>query len=199
MKFMLERRAHRLAAILRPHLPDAGTLLDIGCGTGHNCAELQRHGHLHCVEADVADMKVVGPRPVLFAGTTLPFRSQSFDCTIMTYVVHYASDPQGLLKEARRVTRGRLLLLQSTCTTPLSCLLLRAREWASGRIAFRCARWCGLIRTTGCPLSPKTYFTRSGLSAIVKAAGWTITEHHVVGSVPFGPARDLFVLEKANE
>ena len=54
---MLERRAEALARRIAPFLADDGTVLDIGCGTGHNAAALRvLRPQLAVCEADVVDM-----------------------------------------------------------------------------------------------------------------------------------------------
>jgi len=55
---LLERRAEALARRISPFLANCDSVLDIGCGTGHNAAALRAlRPRLLVYEADVVDMK----------------------------------------------------------------------------------------------------------------------------------------------
>jgi SAM-dependent methyltransferase len=194
---LLRRRARHLFRRLAPHLPHEGSLLDVGCGTGHNARAVRRRlPGLRVVEADVADMKLVGPPPVLFHGR-LPFAAESFDCGTMLFVLHYPPDPLALLAEARRVIARRLIVIQSTHQGGVSRRLLAAREFAQGRGALAAARRLGLVRTSGAPLAPATLMDRPRLERLFADAGWRTTHRSPQHWPLMRLSRDLYVLEKA--
>jgi SAM-dependent methyltransferase len=197
MESLLRRRAAEIVRGLAPHLRPAGQVLDIGCGTGHNAAALRtRLPGLEVTEADVADLKCVGGAPILFDGLHLPFGNRQFDDGLMLFVLQYCEDAAGLLAEARRVMRRRLLVWQGTWRGGGARAALAVREYVQGRGAFRAARGCGLIRTLGCPLLPRTYYRREPLEALFATAGW-----RVACCLPKEPpwpglSRDLYVLAR---
>ena len=57
----MERRARRLMEQVGGWLPAEGPVLDLGSGTGHLSARLERELGLEVVGADVSDIAVVGP------------------------------------------------------------------------------------------------------------------------------------------
>ena len=56
---------------------------------------------------------------VRLTSETLPFADGAFDVTILAYVLHHARDAEHLIAEARRVTRGPVLVLESVITSGL--------------------------------------------------------------------------------
>lgn len=195
---LLERRAAILARRIAPFLVDCGSVLDIGCGTGHNTVALRAlRPRLTVGEADVVDMKVVGGPPVLVEDGVLPFPQDRFDAGVMLFVLHYPADPVSLLREAHRVVRQRLVILQSTWGDARSRWLLRGREWLQGAAAFHAARWVGLIRPCPCPLDVARLFDRPLLEDLFRAAGWTAKHRQEERWPGTRLSRDLYVLEKA--
>ena len=84
---VMERRARRLVDEVGAWLPADGPVLDLGSGTGHLSARLARELGIEVVPADVTDMHVVGPRPVLIADGELPFEEDAFSAALLLFVI----------------------------------------------------------------------------------------------------------------
>lgn len=193
---LMFRRAEQLVRRLRPHLPGSGRLLDVGSGTGHNALVLERRTGLAVTEIDVAPMNCVGRTPLLFDGARLPFADAAFEAATLLFVLHYAVDPALLLREARRVTRGPLLVLQSVSASRTGAALLRAREWGQGRGAYRATQWAGLLPRGPHSLTPRCFHTRPSLDRLVAAAGLrVVVREPSVDGWP-GLSRELLGLER---
>lgn len=192
---VLNRRAEALTARVGPFIEVGSKVLDIGCGTGHNAATIRERRGCSVTQVDVVDMSVLGPPPTIFDGRALSFCDQAFDAGLMLFVLHYCSDPEALLGEARRVIRRRLLVVQSTYRSPVDLALLRAREWAQGRMAFRLARAAGLIKPCGCALTPVQFMTREKLEGLFRRTGWNVGRLQAAYWPMTGLSRDLYVLE----
>jgi alpha-1,6-mannosyltransferase len=116
LPWVLRRRARAKWAWVRPHLPPSGTLLDLGAGEGF--VGKAAHAEGFSVElADVVDLNRTHLPLTLLAEGPLPYREGAFDATLLAYVLHHASDPDALLAEARRVSRGRVVVLESVVET----------------------------------------------------------------------------------
>jgi ubiquinone/menaquinone biosynthesis C-methylase UbiE len=196
MNHVLDKRARKLFNRIEIHLPENGTALDIGCGTGHNAQVIRQNTALNVTESDVENIKTTPPPPVLFNGNSLPFKNDSFQCSLMLFVLHYSENPVTLLREAKRVTSGNLIIIQSTYSGIFAYYLLKARDWLQGIFAFYVARFAGLVSNCPCPLYPKTFMKRDILKQIFQEAGWKIIYFEKNGWPLVKVSRDLYVLER---
>lgn len=100
---------------LDPSRRNERRVLDIGCGTGTNLAELARFGEVQGVDQELAAIEVCRKRgwPVRHvSGSSLPFEDASFDLITLLDVIEHVDDDQTLLTEARRVLApGGLVLV----------------------------------------------------------------------------------------
>ena len=122
---VMERRSRQLIEQVGAWLPTEGPVLDLGSGTGHLSARLERELGLEVVTADVSDIHVVGPPPVSITDGILPFDEGTFSATLLLFMLTYPNDPAGVLSEAARVTRGPIILMQSLHSGRLGYAWLR--------------------------------------------------------------------------
>lgn len=196
LDIVLQRRAGLLARRLAPHLPPRGYALDVGAGTGHNSRMLRRYSPLAFVDLDVVNMRVVAGDAVLFDGCRMPFASDTFDCALLVFVLHYVAGPLVLLEEIRRVTHGPVLLLQTTYSGRVGALAARGYDYLWGPVAFAVARASGLITARQHALDGTMFYTRPHLLALLAQAGF---HAHLIDSTPWPavPVRyDLFFLTR---
>src|SRR5688500_8825614 len=132
----MERRARQLMEQVGAWLPPVGPVLDLGSGTGHLSARLERERGLEVVTADVSDIHVVGPRPILIADGVLPFEEGTFSAALLFFMLSYPKDPAVVLAEAARVTCGPIILVQSLYAGRLGYTWHRVREFVWTIVAF---------------------------------------------------------------
>lgn len=88
-------------------------ILDFGCATGNYCLELKRLG-FECVGVDINEeyIKIAQKRGVeaLVIKEHLPFEENSFDTVIMLELLEHVQNPDGILKDAKRVAKKNILL-----------------------------------------------------------------------------------------
>ncbi|HVV98897.1 MAG TPA: methyltransferase domain-containing protein, partial [Planctomycetaceae bacterium] len=142
---VMRRRARALFARLAPHLPRAGTIADIGSGTGHNAAHIQRQTALCVCEFDVADMHWIGAGPTLMPDDSIPAHDCRFSSLLMLFVLQYVESVPRLLQESRRVAEGPVIVLQSTYSGAWGRCVLRMREFFWGRGAYAVAALVRLV------------------------------------------------------
>lgn len=142
---VMERRARQLLEQLGEWLPSDGPVLDLGSGTGHLSARVERELGLEVITADVSDMHVVGRPPVLIADGVLPFADGTFSAALLIFMLAYPSDPAGLLMEVSRVTRGPIILVQSLHSGRVGYAWLRAREFFWTIVAFHASKLLGYV------------------------------------------------------
>jgi SAM-dependent methyltransferase len=94
--------------------PD-GLILDLGCGRGANAVHLRdcRYVGLDISFSLLPKISLQSRCFVNGDAELLPFRDQTFDGVIATFVLEHSTDPQRLLSEVCRVVRqgGRIVLL----------------------------------------------------------------------------------------
>lgn len=118
---MMRFRAERKWRWIRTHLPPqpVARVLDLGAGDGYVGEVVRRDTGAEVVLADVVDFNRTALPLVLYDSRTLPFPSAHFDLALLVYVLHHARDAERVLAEARRVTRGAIVVVESVNEHPL--------------------------------------------------------------------------------
>ncbi len=103
-------RAEALVRRMSPYVRD-GSCLDVGCGTGHVAAVLQRTCP-RVVGADLQDLRAVDVPFVEADARRLPFDRGAFDSVLLVTVLHHVDGDlhRAILAEAVRVA-GRCVVL----------------------------------------------------------------------------------------
>jgi SAM-dependent methyltransferase len=111
-------------------------LLDLGAGEGYVAAALGRRTGIWTCAVDIGRYQRTPGPYLIYDGARLPFVDAQFDTTLISLVLHHCADPEGVLDEALRVTRFRLIILESvyrsrwerSCLERLDSLLNRHRH-----------------------------------------------------------------------
>jgi len=171
----MERRCSQLIEQVGDWLPTDGPLLDLGSGTGHLSARLERELELEVVSADVSDMHVIGRPPVLIVDGVLPFEEGTFSTALLFFMLHYPNDPAGLLAEVARVTRGPIILVQSLHSGRLGYAWLRIREFLWSYVAFHVSKLIGYVPSEATfTMHARRFYTAEKLQQDLVAAGLRI-------------------------
>jgi len=194
---VMERRSTRLIEQVGAWLPNEGPVLDLGSGTGHLSARLERERGLEVVTADVSDMHVTGRPPVLIADGVLPFEDRRFSAALLVFMLAYPTDPSGVLSEAARVTRGPIILVQSLHSGGLGYAWLRVRELFWTIVAFHISKLIGYVPPNArFTMSTRRFYTAEVLERDLAAAGLRIRSRR---ERPVLPGRSLVVAGLALE
>jgi SAM-dependent methyltransferase len=107
----LRRPDPRIAKAIHAHLEGAVSVLNVGAGAGS-----YEPAHLKVTAAEPSS-EMIRQRPqsdtavVQAAAEALPFADKSFDASMAILTVHHWSDVPKGLREMRRVTRGKIVIL----------------------------------------------------------------------------------------
>jgi SAM-dependent methyltransferase len=188
---VMERRSRQLMEQVGAWLPAEGPVLDLGSGTGHLSARLERELGLEVITADVSDMHVMGRPPVLIADGVLPFEEGTFSASLLIFMLAYPTDPAGLLAEVARVTRGPIILVQSLHSGRLGYAWLRGREFLWTIVAFHLSKVLGYVpREAKFTMQTRRFYTAQALRRDLAAAGLSIRSQR---ERPLLPGRCLVV------
>jgi SAM-dependent methyltransferase len=129
-----QRRVRVLAEVLAARIPNAASVLDIGCGDGTIAslvAQLRPDIAITGVEVMVRPDCRIACTP--FDGSTLPLADKSIDVCMLVDVLHHTSDVSVLLCEAARVSRANVLLKDHLSENALDHATLRFMDWVGNR------------------------------------------------------------------
>ena len=188
---VMERRARQLVELVGTWLPHDGPVLDLGSGTGHLSARVERELGLEVVTADVSDIHVVGRPPVLIADGVLQFEEKAFSAVLLFFMLAYPHDPASVLAEAARVSRGPIILVQTLYSGRLGYAWFRVREFLWTIAAFHVSRVLGYVSPKAkFTMNARRFYTAHALQRDVTAAGLQIRSRR---ERPVLPARSLVV------
>jgi ubiquinone/menaquinone biosynthesis C-methylase UbiE len=184
---VMERRARQLMEQVGAWLPTRGPVLDLGSGTGHLTARLERELGLEVVPADVSDLHVVGRPPVLIADGVLPFEKGTFSAALLLFMLAYPNDPAGVLSEAARVTQGPIIVVQSLHSGRIGYAWLRVREFLWTVVAFNVSKVLGYVPADAkFTMNTRRFYTAAALQRDVRAAGLHIRSRRERPVLPGG-------------
>jgi len=126
---------------LLDRFPDARSVLEVGCGTGHFTRWMAERG-LDALGVDISEpmlaeaRRLGGPTYLRSDALSLPFADRTYDLTALITTLEFLPDPLRALAEAVRVARQGVLL---GVLNRWSVLGLRYR--LSGKALWRSARF----------------------------------------------------------
>jgi SAM-dependent methyltransferase len=112
LQVFLRRYAESEADAIAPFLVGS-RLLDIGAGEGYVAAALRQRTGIWTCAVDVGPYQRTPWPYLIYDGARLPFRDATFATTLISLALHHCVEPERVLDEAVRVTRSRLIILES--------------------------------------------------------------------------------------
>ena len=107
-----EHRARWTHRRLVPYIKRREHVLDIGAGDCRLDLLLKERSRCNVVSLDVEDYNKTELPLTLFDGKRIPFADGSFDVVLLIFVLHHTQDPAEILKEAKRVSRRRVIVFE---------------------------------------------------------------------------------------
>ena len=185
LQAFLRRYARGEAAAVAPFVVGS-RVLDLGAGEGYVAPALTRRRGGWAYSCDVGAFRRPPGAYVVYDGARLPFGAGAFDTTLILLALHHCDDPEGVLDEALRVTRRRLIVMESVFRNRLDRFWL---DLLDGHLNAR--------RHGGAMNVPLAFRTPDGWLALFASLGLRLVEMRWLGTwwerLVHHPA--LFVLE----
>lgn len=89
-------------------------VLDVGAGGGWISKEIQKRKNTDIALLDVTDFNQTDLKLTLYDGKKMPFSDNSFDVVLLNFVLHHSKNPLEILKEAKRVSRDKIVIFEDT-------------------------------------------------------------------------------------
>jgi SAM-dependent methyltransferase len=163
-------------------------ILDLGAGEGYVAVALRRRIEAWICSVDVGPFGLAAGPYVVYDGDRLPFVDSLFDTTLILLALHHCAEPGRVLREAVRVTRGRIVVMESVSRNPWE------RFWLH-----RLDGWLNVHRHDGGMRVPLAFRSPARWRASFESRGLRVTHERWLGSrwerLVHHPL--LFVLEKA--
>ncbi len=124
----LEGRAEFFVQRFERHLPKSAQVLDIGGSWGFYGAPLEQRGHQYTVLDVVKPAFHRAPVVLYSPGEKFPLPDRSFDASLIITVLHHIDDPESVLREAVRVTRGIVVVIEDLYHHPVGRWWTKLRD-----------------------------------------------------------------------
>lgn len=121
------RRAIWKRKLLGTWIQKEDRLLDIGTGSGA-LTDLLRNEGFDLEGLDVVNRVTFGEMPKLYNGKKMPYSDKTFDFGMLFTVLHHCPHPEKVLKEAARVCKKGLFILEDVYTNKLMELLTKGMD-----------------------------------------------------------------------
>lgn len=131
-------RAHRAELTychIEKHIEPNKSVLDIGAGDCLIAKKIQERKRSDVTVVDVMDSNLTDLDLVFYDGRHLPFNDSQFDTALLCYVLHHCLEPAEVLGEAKRVCRGRIVILEDLYTGWFQKRLIHILHWYLGKVA----------------------------------------------------------------
>jgi len=106
------RRADRILDMFCEFIERGSRVLDIGAGGGWIAEELKKRKGVDVILLDILDFNQSSLPHVIYDGKRIPFGDNSFDASLLIFTLHHCQNPAEILKEARRVTKGKIVIIE---------------------------------------------------------------------------------------
>jgi len=109
---LIKKRTEKIVNIFNSFIDKKGKVLDIGAGGGWIAKEIKKRKEVDITLLDVININQTDLKLTLYDGDKIPFSSNSFDSSLLIFTLHHCFSPLKVLKEAKRITRGKIIIIE---------------------------------------------------------------------------------------
>lgn len=117
VKDIIRKRTIRMVDAFNDFIVQGKKVLDIGAGGGWIAKEIKRRKAVDITLLDIIDFNRTSLKYILYDGKSIPFLDNDFDISFLIFTLHHCSVPQRILKEAKRVTKDKIIIIEDIPTS----------------------------------------------------------------------------------
>ncbi|OGZ17386.1 MAG: hypothetical protein A2Z78_01290 [Candidatus Nealsonbacteria bacterium RBG_13_36_15] len=144
----------RTVDFLEVFVQEGEKIIDIGGGGGWISQELQKRKNTKNTLLDVIDLNQTDLPLIIYDGENMPFEDNAFDTALLICVLHHCQNPDEVLKEAKRIVRNKIIIIENISTSRFDRITLCIKD-AITNIIF-CFLVNSLKKITNLPFHFKT-------------------------------------------
>lgn len=139
-------RANRLRELkesielYRQYLAPGSSAIDIGCGDGLAARLIKDQLSLDitCLDIDSKQFQQQSTLDLVVADASvkIPFPDESFDAAFLFYTLHHCKKPYNILKEAARVVRHHIIVIEEFYESKINKILMNLYDGIINRILY---------------------------------------------------------------
>jgi len=111
---IIEKRTKWIVNSFDEFVEKGKKVLDVGAGGGWIADEIQKRKNTDTTLLDITDFNQTDLKFILYDGRKMPFLDNSFDVVLLNFVLHHSKNPLEVLKEAKRVSRNKIIIFEDT-------------------------------------------------------------------------------------
>jgi len=130
---MVDARSLEIINFCKKYLSKKDYVLDIGSGTGWVAKHMRDLLGVNIICLDVVNEHQTDVPFLMYDGKKIPYEDNTFDAVLLIYTLHHCDDPIEVLKEARRVSKGKIIIFEDTYTNFFNKLLAKIFDYYSNK------------------------------------------------------------------
>jgi ubiquinone/menaquinone biosynthesis C-methylase UbiE len=111
-KKVFELAAKRMCKECKEYINEGSKILDLGCGSGIAGQTFAKFFKAEVAGTDIEDWRIVKMPFKKSCGIDIPFPDKSFDIVLISYVLHHSLDAAGLLNNAKKVAKDKIIIYE---------------------------------------------------------------------------------------
>lgn len=140
------KRAKIIFSEIKGYIKSGERVLDIGAGDCLIAKMIREQIKTDVTAMDVVDYNLTDLQLIVYDGKKLPFSNCEFDEVILSVVLHHCANPMIVLDEAIRVSKKKIIIIESVFFSSFSKYWSYFFDWY----------WNRLLHKVPCPFNHKT-------------------------------------------
>ncbi len=115
-----EERSRKICEVFLPFIKKGSRVLDLGTGSARNARFIKNNKKVDITLLDITDeYNQTDLKVKVYDGERVPFKKNYFDAVLLIYVLHHSDNPDLTLREAARVSKNKVLILEDVANNRL--------------------------------------------------------------------------------